>query len=195
VGNALEVAECMAVLGGDFRGAEDLLELTLELAGWMFTLGNRTPDVAAGRALALQLLRSGAALEKFRQMTAAQGGQLAPLDDPRLLPQAARRASLASTASGFVTAIACQRLGTACLLLGGGRRRSDDAIDPAVGLVVEKKLGEAVTLGEPLCTLHYSDPAKLEEALAALRGAWTLGDAPPPLRPLVYSHIGGLPRS
>ncbi|MDR3762894.1 MAG: thymidine phosphorylase [Acidobacteriota bacterium] len=191
VGNALEAAECIRVMRGDFAGLDDLVELTVELCASMFVVGGRTATVEEGRALTLDLLRNGQALERFRQLVREQRGDVSAVDDLSRLPQARFQTVLKAASSGYVTAIACEAVGMAGVMLGGGRRRWDEAIDPAVGLIIHKKRGEAVTAGEPLCTLHYSDPAKLEEALAVLGNAWTIRDTPEPALPLVRQRIDG----
>src|SRR5207302_2282727 len=124
VGNALEVAECIDVLNG--HGPDDLRELSIVLSAWMFLLGKRVRSVAEGRELAEQMIASGKAREKFREMIRLQGGNAAVIDDPGLLPQAAQKTDIKSPASGFVTAMMCEQIGTACVLLGGGRARKED---------------------------------------------------------------------
>src|SRR5207245_4442056 len=100
--------------------------------------------------LAEEMISSGKARERFREMIRLQGGNAAVMDDPGLLPQAAQKAAVKSPASGFVTAMMCEQIGTAGVLLGGGRARKEDSVDPAVGIIVHKKLGDAVAGGEPL---------------------------------------------
>ena len=139
VGNALEVAECIDVLNG--HGPDDLRELSLVLSASMFLLGKRVRSIAEGRELAEQMISSGKAREKFREMIRLQGGNPAVIDDPGLLPQAKQKAEVKSPASGFVTAIMCEQIGTAGVLLGGGRARKEDSVDPAVGIIVHKKVG------------------------------------------------------
>jgi pyrimidine-nucleoside phosphorylase/thymidine phosphorylase len=162
VGNSLEVAECVEILKGE--GPDDLRQLCLELCAWMFLLGNRVSDLEQGRELATKLIASGQALEKFTQMVRLQGGKVAAIDYPQALPQAQHRAEIVSPAAGFVTGIMCEKIGTAGVLLGGGRAKKEDSVDPSVGIIVHKKLGDAVTAGEPLCTVHYNSAERLEHA-------------------------------
>jgi pyrimidine-nucleoside phosphorylase len=188
VGNALEVVECVEVLRGE--GPEDLRDLCLELAAWMFLLGDRVNTIEEGKRLSAKLIRSGEALQKFREMVELQGGDVRAIDDLARLPQAGSRLEVASTRGGFVQAIQCERAGTACVILGGGRERKEDSVDPAVGFVLHKKVGDAVSSGEPLCTVHYNSDALAARAQALLLESFTIGDeAPSRRRPLVHRVI------
>src|SRR5438105_1066600 len=122
VGNTLEVIECIDVLHGN--GPEDLRELCLHLSGWMFYLGGRSESVAEGNKIAEQVIASGKAWEKFREMARLQGGDVATIDDPARLPRARARVDVVSPKSGFVSAIQCEQVRTATVLLGGGRGKT-----------------------------------------------------------------------
>jgi pyrimidine-nucleoside phosphorylase len=188
VGNALEVVEVLDVLRGE--GPEDLRDLCLELAAWMFLLGGSVSSVEEGKKLSEKLIRSGAALDKFRKMVALQGGDARVVDDPKLLPQAKQKMDVVSAKAGYVTAIQCERAGTACVILGGGRERKEDSVDPAVGFVLHKKVGDSVSSGESLCTLHYNSEALGARAKAMLLESFEIGSAPPKhKRPLVHRVI------
>jgi pyrimidine-nucleoside phosphorylase/thymidine phosphorylase len=189
VGNALEVAECIEVLNG--AGPDDLRELSLVLAAWMFLLGRRVRGIDEGRELAEQMISSGKAREKFREMIRLQGGNAAVMDKPDLLPQAAQKADVKSPASGFVAGFTCEQIGTAGVLLGGGRAKKEDAVDPAVGIIIHKKVGDKVTAGEPLCTVYYNSPERLQQAQPLITQSYRI--EPVPLlqkRPLVHRIIG-----
>jgi pyrimidine-nucleoside phosphorylase len=188
VGNALEVVEVLDVLQGE--GPEDLRDLCLELAAWMFLLGGGVSSVEEGKKLSEKLIRSGEALEKFRKMVALQGGDARVVDDPKLLPQAKQKMDVVSAKAGYVTAIQCERAGTACVILGGGRERKEDCVDPAVGFVLHKKVGDSVSSGESLCTLHYNSGALGARAKTMLLESFEIGSAPPKhKRPLVHRVI------
>jgi pyrimidine-nucleoside phosphorylase len=190
VGNALEVVEVLDVLRGE--GPEDLRDLCLELAAWMFLLGGSVSSVEEGKKLSEKLIRSGQALEKFRKMVALQGGDARVVDNPSLLPQAKQKMDVVSAKAGYVTAIQCERAGTACVILGGGRERKEDSVDPAVGFVLHKKVGDSVSSGESLCTLHYNSEALGARAKAMLLESFEIGSAPPKhKRPLVHRVIRG----
>jgi pyrimidine-nucleoside phosphorylase len=191
IGNALEVVECVELLRGQFAGSEDLLELTLELCGWMFFLGGRTASQDEGRALALEILRSGKALEKFRDLVREQGGDLRSIDDLALLPRATHHAEILAPASGFVSTIECERMGMAGVILGGGRLTKEDAIDPAVGIVLHKKVGDTVSAGEVLCTVHYNAVERFAQAKPVITASYSIGAQKPQARPLIQKLIQG----
>ncbi len=189
VGNSLEVIESVEVLEG--RGPADLRELCLELAGWMFLLGGVGGSLADGKDLAAGLIASGKAKEKFREIIRLQGGDGGVVDAFERLPRAAQTFEVKSSGTGYIVGTECEQLGIACLALGGGRAKKEDTIDPAVGLTIQKKVGDAIRTGEPLCTLHYNDAARLDEARRLVGTAYRIGPDPPVARPLVRRVIGG----
>jgi pyrimidine-nucleoside phosphorylase len=190
VGNALEVEECVEVLRG--QGPDDLRRLCLELCGWMFQLGGASASVEAGKKLAAEIIASGRGLEKFREMVRLQGGDARVVDDPARLPQAKHKTEVLSPREGFVTGIQCEQVGIASMMLGGGREKKEDSIDPAVGLVLHKKVGERVAPGEPLCTIHYNGEARMAPACQLVEASYRIADHPPSsIRPLVHGLICG----
>src|SRR5438309_7096891 len=188
VGNSLEVAEVVDVLRG--AGPQDLRELCLELAGWMFLLGGAAASVTQGRQMAEQLIRSGKALEKFGQMVALQGGDSSVIADPRRLPQAEHKLDVLSSRSGCVMKIDCEAVGIACVILGGGREKKEDSVDPSVGLALHKKVGDSVATEEPLCTIHYNSEARAARAKTLIEASYQIGDTPPTKRLLIHRVIG-----
>ena len=188
VGNALEVVEVIDVLRGE--GPNDLRDLCHELAAWMFLLGDRVHTIDEGKQLSEKLIRSGEALNKFREMVKLQDGDARAIDDPARLPQAKSKVEVLSSRAGYVQSIQCEHAGTACVILGGGRERKEDSVDPAVGFVLHKKVGDAVASGEPLCTIHYNSEALAARATTLLLESFTIGDkAPATQRPLVHRVI------
>ncbi len=188
VGNSLEVAEVLEVLRGS--GPVDLCELCLDLAAWMFFLGEVAATVQEGKQMSRQLIASGAALAKFREMVELQGGDAKVIDDPKRLPRSQHTLDVVSPASGYVTAIQCERSGTACVIVGGGRERKEDSVDPAVGFVLHKKVGDSIAADEALCTVHYNSETRGERAKALLLDSFQIGDQPPmERRPLVHRVI------
>jgi pyrimidine-nucleoside phosphorylase len=153
------------------RGPKDLEELSVELAAWMLSLAGAAPSVEAARPKVSQALRSGAGLAKFREVIELQGGDPAVVEDPSRLPAARETVDLPAGATGRVAGIACRAVGRAAMLLGAGRETVDSRIDPAVGLVLHKKVGDPVERGEPLLTLHVNDRRRLDESLELLKGA------------------------
>jgi len=188
-GNAMEVAESIEVLGG--AGPADLRELCLELAAWMFYLGKRVKTVEEGKKLSSDLIASGHAREKFREIVGLQGGDIGVIDDPRRLPHAKQTLDATSPTDGFIAATQCEQLGVACVVLGGGREKKEDTIDPAVGLEFHKRIGDAVKRGEPLCTLHYNAGSRLGEARFLVESAYQIEpEKPKVVPPLIHRVIG-----
>ncbi|HLJ23959.1 MAG TPA: thymidine phosphorylase [Candidatus Acidoferrales bacterium] len=187
-GNAMEVAESIDVLAG--AGPADLRELCLELAAWMFFLGERVKTLDEGKKLSADLIASGLAREKFREIVGLQGGDVGVIDDPHRLAHAQQTRDVISGARGYVSSIACEQLGVAGVVLGGGREKKEDTIDPAVGLEFHKRIGDSVERGEPLCTLHYNSDARLAEALHLAETAYKIGpEKPKSLPQLIYRVI------
>jgi len=188
VGNALEVGECLEVLAGG--GPEDLRELCLDLSAWMLTLGGKCKKVSQGREIAAEMIASGRARDKFREIIRLQGGDAGVVDDPGRLPKAKQMAKAFTMKAGYITAIRCEQVGIASMLLGGGREKKEDSIDPAVGVVLDKKVGDEVKAGSALCTIHFNSEERKGEALAMLGGSFVIGPKKPAARPLVRRIIG-----
>src|SRR5271170_6761483 len=189
-GHANEVIECVDVLNG--RGPADLRELSLELSAWMFYLGERTKSLAEARRLAEEMIASGKAKEKFKQGIRLQGGDDRVVDNPALLPKAASRVDVTSSAAGFITAINCEALGTALATLGGGREKKGDTIDHAVGLEFHKRIGDRIEKDEPLAKIHYNSGAKLAEAQSFIAESYQIGEFAPPEKPMLIHRILGV---
>jgi pyrimidine-nucleoside phosphorylase len=188
IGNALEVVEVVELLRGG--GPEDLRDLCLELAGWMLHLGGASKTVAEGKQQSAQLISSGKALGKFRQMVELQGGDSRVIDDAKRLPQAQHTMPVTSAKAGYVGSIQCEQVGTACVILGGGRERKEDAVDPAVGIVLHKKVGDRVAAGEPVATIYYNAQAKAARARQLIEASFAVTDAAPSAkRPLIHRII------
>ncbi|HEX3730803.1 MAG TPA: thymidine phosphorylase, partial [Opitutaceae bacterium] len=162
VGNALETAESIACLRG--RGPADVMEVTFSLGEQMLLLSGLAGTPAEARRRLQAGLDSGAALAKFREIVAAQGGDASMVDDPARLPAARWREPVRAAAAGFVQDVDARAVALAALRLGAGRARAEDRIDPAVGIADLVKIGERVEAGAPLATIHANDPAALAEA-------------------------------
>jgi len=190
VGNALEVDEVLEILRGN--GPSDLRRLCLELAAWMFQLGGVSDGLAEGRKTAAQLIDSGRGLEKFREMVELQGGDLSVIDHPAKLPRASHSQEILSPAKGYVAVIESEAIGIAGVILGGGRERKEDSVDPSVGIVLHKKVGDAVGHGEPLATLYYNSESRAARARPLIEQSYRISEAPPAnRRPLVLRVIQG----
>jgi thymidine phosphorylase len=172
------------------KGPEDLKELCLELAGWMLHLGGAAPTVAEGKQQGAKLISTGQALEKFRQMIELQGGDARVIDDAKRLPQAQHTVQIAATKSGYIASVQCEQIGTACVILGGGRERKEDSVDPSVGIVLHGKVGDRVADGEPLATIHYNSAAKAARAQQLIESSCEIAETAPAKRPLVHRIIG-----
>lgn len=188
IGNALEVVEVIEVLRGG--GPEDLRELCLHLGGWMLYLGGASKSVAEGTKISERLISSGKAFEKFRQMVELQGGDVAAVDDPKRLPQARHTVKVMSEKAGYVTSMHCEQVGTAGVILGGGREKKEDSVDPAVGIVLHKKVGDRVDAGEDLATIHYNAEGRAERASQMIAHSYELSEKPLKKRPLIHRAIG-----
>jgi len=186
VGNALEVAESIETLKG--RGPKDLESLSVELAAWMVHLSGGG-SLEEARARVREVLRSGAALDKLRQVIELQGGDPRVCDGASRLPQARETVVVRSERDGRVTRLSARSVGQAAMLLGAGRETVDGAIDPAVGVVFHKKVGDPVAANEPIVTVHVGSRTRLEAALALLRGAIEVRPQAPQPRRLVIDIL------
>lgn len=184
VGNALEVQEAIETLRGG--GPPDFREHCLHVCAHMLVLGRRAKDLAEGRRLAEQAIAEGRALEKFRLLVEAQGGDVSYVDHPDKLPRARFIQVVESPRSGWLAEVHARRVGEAAVDLGAGRARKGDAIDHAVGIVIHRKVGERVEKGEPLFTLHANDEAKGAQARQRVLEAHAFSDEPVAPLPLFY---------
>jgi pyrimidine-nucleoside phosphorylase len=161
IGNAVEVAEAIDVLKGN--GPDDVRELCLAVAAQMLWLGGAVTNPEEGRSKAMELLQSGAALEKFRQLISAQGGDASIVEDPTKLPQPSYRVEVQAEQSGVIAKIATKKLGLVSGQLGATRMGAEQ-IDPSAGIIVMKKVGEPVESGETLAILQSNKP--IDNAIA-----------------------------
>ncbi|MBN2248349.1 MAG: thymidine phosphorylase [Coriobacteriia bacterium] len=184
VGNALEVREAIATLGG--VGPADLTELCLVLGGKMLVLGGVADDERSARELLLDSIASGRALDTFRAWVAAQGGDPAVADDLELLPLGRHTRVVRAQRDGWISGFDAEGVGRAAMVLGAGRARREDAIDAGAGLEIEVKIGDRVAAGDPLGTLYSSDAALLDEGETRLRDAVRIGDEEPEIPPLFH---------
>jgi len=186
-GNALEVAESIETLKG--RGPKDLESLSVELAAWMVQLASLSPSLDVARARVRDALHSGAGLERFRRVIELQGGDPRVCDDLSLLPQAAETIQVRSERDGRVARLAARAIGHSGMLLGGGRETVDGQIDPTVGFVFHKKVGDPVAAGEPIVTVHVGKASRREAAMARLREAIVVGAEAPARGPLILEIL------
>ncbi len=179
VGNALEVREAVELLSGKLPEGDPLYEVCMLLASHMLQLSGLAKGEGEAREKLRAALHSGAALEKLRQMVSAQGGDASYMDVKKIneLCNVKRHVPVYLEAEGVIKSMDAANIGLAAQLLGAGRSQKEDAIDHAVGLVMHKRLGDAVNAKEPVCTLYVNDDSRMEEAAATLRKAITVGGA------------------
>jgi pyrimidine-nucleoside phosphorylase len=187
VGNALEVIECLEVLKG--RGPRDLIDVSVELTARMLVLGKVADDIADAEQQVRRAIDSGAGLDRFRRVIEHQGGDPAVVDDYRRLPQAPHREIVTAPRGGYLTRLDAESIGRASVVVGAGRDRVEDAVDPAVGVVLKAKPGDRLEPGDPVLELHYRDRARLESALHLVAAAIIIDDAPPVVRAAVVGEV------
>ena len=192
VGNGPETAEAIRILRGEDEGRlDDVLDVTLALAGEMVWLGGEAGSPEAGRKKAEAVLASGAALETFRQLVEAQGGDASVLDHPDRLhgAPAATITAPEGLAGHVVTDIDAYALAVTVSALGAGRARKEDDVDPKAGVVIERHVGDGVRAGDALLTVYASDASRVDEA--ALRAAFSFGREAPAIASLVRDRFDG----
>jgi len=184
-GLALEVVEAIETLQN--AGPADFREHCLVAAGHMLRLAGHTD----GRERAEKALADGSAFAKFRQMVAAQGGDVAQVDDPSKLPQASLIETISAPQAGYLARVDALAVGYAVLDLGGGRMTKADPVDHAVGVITQRQVGDQVGAGDVLFTLHANDPARLAAAKTRLASAYTISAEPVAGLPLFYATMEG----
>jgi len=183
VGNALEIAECVDTLKG--RGPKDLESLSVELAARMLLLGGVEERLEKARAQIRSALQKGSGLRRFQQVIELQGGDPRICEDPSRLPRARKTVAVRADQDGRVSRIACRQIGLAAMLLGAGRETVDSRVDPAVGIVLHKKVGDPVVEEEPLATLHVNDERRLKPALELVGAGIQIAASAPPATALI----------
>lgn len=186
VGNALEIAEAIDVMKGE--GPWDTTLLTVELGAEMLVLGGRAADLDDGRRLMTEVLSNGVALEKFKQIVEAHGGDPKLAEDTSRLPSARERMLIPALKDGFVSAVDPHHTAMAALEVGAGRRTKEDKVDPATGVVLLVEPGDEVEIGDPVAELHHNG-AGLDEALGRLTAAFAISNHPPPKRTLIIERM------
>jgi thymidine phosphorylase len=190
IGNALEVRECIDFLKC-VDAPEDLESVSLALAAHMIRLGGRARSVQQASKMAYEAVSTGRAARVFRQIIEAQGGDARVVDDPDLLPRASFVNKFGSPRDGYVTRCDAKLLGLASNALGAGRNRVEDAVDPAVGLLLKKKEGDAVKRDESLCDIHWNDRSRLRDAMPLIEKAFEVKARPGVYRPLIHATLEG----
>ena len=187
IGNALEVKEAIDALKG--CAPKDYTELVYAFAEEFLLATEMAKDKESAHRMVEEKISSGAALDKMAEFIEAQGGNKEDVYHPENLPKAAHTAEILATADGYVSKIQCEEIGLCAMLLGGGRAKKEDVIDPAVGFILHKKKGDAVKAGESLATMHYNGDAFPEEVQKRFLEAYTISVEKPQLNPLIYEVI------
>lgn len=192
IGNAMEVRESIDCLRGG--GPPVLREIVIELTAEMLLLAwhgfpAREQTIEAARRVATDALDSGAALDVFRQMIERQGGEASVIDKPELLPGGCDISEFAADRDGFFSVQDCRAIGLAALALGAGRRKTSDAIDPAVGLVMHARMGDPLSAGQQLISIHSRQGVGLDQCRSFLNAAISIVDQPPPVPALIIEKI------
>ncbi len=187
IGNTLEIIECVETLKG--QGPSEVADVVLHIATRMVLLAGRERDAKVAARLVEEALSSGRALETFKSMIQAHGGNPRVVEDYAVMPQAPDRELFRAPATGFVAALRAEALGRASNVLGAGRLKVGDPVDHAVGLVTKVALGAHVVAGEPLIELHHRGGRGLERAIELCRAAVTIADEPQPARDKVLGEV------
>lgn len=185
IGNALEIQESIDILKGE--GPQDITDLVLTLGAHMVVMAKQADDLDTARAMCERTITDGSALAKFGDMIAAQGGDRQVIDHPEIMPQATYQIALPAKTSGVVSHVAADEMGVASMLLGGGRQKADDQLDYAVGIMMNKKIGDAVEAGEPLLTI-YSNREDIDDIKDLLYQNITISDHADPIT-LIHETI------
>lgn len=186
IGNALEIKEAIDTLNG--QGPKDLEELCLTLGSHMVYLAKKADSLEQAREMLKEVIASGKALETLKVFLKAQGGDESVVDHPERMPQAAHTFELAADEEGYVSEIVADEIGTAAMILGAGRATKESEIDLAVGLMLNKKVGDQVSKGDSLVTI-YSNTENVEEVKKKIREAYTISKDAVEAPPLVYKEI------
>ncbi len=189
VGNALEIAEAIAMLRGRDQAGDDLREVCLLLGAHILTMAGVAESVEAAQAMLTERITSGAALAKLREMIEWQGGDPRVADDPTLLPQADTVVPVPGPREGFVRRIDARQVGMAVMELGAGRKTKGEPVDHAVGVVLKVHVGDPVKSGQNLANIHTNRRIPDDEALAQVLDAFEIGPKPPPRTPHVLEIV------
>jgi len=188
IGNALEIMEVSQTLQN--MGPVDLTRLSIELAAFMIHLGKITATREEARDLAQKNLLNGAGYKKFKEVIQLQGGNPQVLERFELLPNATGARDILSPRSGYISAIDAEYIGMASAMIGAGRDSKEDAIDPAVGVILEAKIGQKVDAGAVLCRIYYTGDERLEEAADLVEDSFRISQTVPEERNLILEVVG-----
>ncbi|MBI4548139.1 MAG: thymidine phosphorylase [Ignavibacteriae bacterium] len=190
VGNWLEVVECIECMQG--KDVPDLMEVTYVLGGAMLMLGGKAKTIDEGTNRCREAVHNGKALQKFKEMVKRQGGQLSYIEKPASYPQSKHCVEITSTSSGDIDNIDALEIGFASALLGAGRMKVNDAIDPKAGILLKKKVGDTVQIGETLAVLYSDNENVLNNVKHRVAMAFSIATEPSAESPLIHAIIDEL---
>jgi len=188
IGNALEIMEVSQTLQN--VGPTDLTRISLELAARMIYIGKVTSTLEEAREVAQNKLLDGAGYRKLKDVIQAQGGNPQVLDRFELLPNAMGAREITSPRTGFVTTIDAEYVGKASAMIGAGRDCKEDTVDPAVGVILEVKVGQRIEAGGVLCRLYYTKEDNVDQAAQLIEDAFRISNHPPEERELILEVVG-----
>jgi pyrimidine-nucleoside phosphorylase len=187
IGNWLEVVESVDCLRG--KNIPDIMELTYVLGGAMVMRGGKAADLREGIERCKDVVANGAAYEKFRALVKRQGGDTAVLDHPETYPRSRHAVEITARRTGYISTIDSLELGFAGIMIGAGRTKVDDIIDPKAGILLRKKAGDKVVLGETVATLMTDNDETLVAAAERVARAFSYSDTAPEFGPLIISRV------
>ncbi|MBC8167660.1 MAG: thymidine phosphorylase [Bryobacteraceae bacterium] len=190
IGNALEIMEVSQTLQN--QGPDDLREISLELAARMIYLGKVAPTLEEARRTAEELLISFAGYKKFKEVIKAQGGNEKVLDQFELLPNATDVREVECPRTGYISSIDAELMGRASTMIGAGRDKKEDGIDPAVGIILEGKIGQRMEAGSVLCRIYITsntDAERLEEAQELIEDAFRISQQPAEQKKIILETV------
>ncbi len=187
IGNALEMAEAIAILHG--KGPQDVSDLCCHEAAELLVMTGTAGNMSEAERRVEQAVRSGAAVAKLAEVIAAQGGDARQVEEPHLLPTAPVRSMLEAPRSGYIASIQSEQMGLASMQLGAGRFKKGEQIDHRTGLVLQAKVGDYRHAGEPLVEIHARSEAEASSLRHSLLACYSWSDAPVTVGPLIYDTI------
>lgn len=187
IGNALEVMEVSQTLQN--AGPVDLTRISLELAARMIFLGKAAASLEEARQVAESKLLDGSGYRKFKDVIQAQGGNPQVLDRFDLLPNASGAREILCPRTGYISMIDAEYIGMASSMIGAGRDTKEDAIDPAVGVILEAKIGQKIEAGSVLCRIYHTNEERLEDAAQLVEDAFRISATPPDERNLILEVV------
>ena len=187
IGNWLEVVECIECMRG--RNIDDLMEVTYVLGGAMVMLGGKAKTMNEGIAMCHQAVTSGGVMNKFKEMVVRQGGDFSFLDTPSKYLSAKYSAEVRSSTSGDIESVDALGIGLTSIVLGAGRMKIDDSIDPKAGIMLKKKVGDSIAAGEVVANVYTDKKDVLEQAIHRIEKAFTVATEPSAQQPLIHAMV------